>query len=186
MNTDCATVDIISILQYMAWEAFPKNTKRLIYVLNLFSAIPGLMYFINSVYSTNDTNRSGNKWLTTVFFVVFLIIIPIANFMHQTVVQRFTTAFKLSQTGLFCAVVNSIFYGLSLVKPVRTKMKEKIPNEVIGISILIIVLLAITLIYSYFLAETHFHKRVNHEMNLKFSKCFKSLQRKSKTHVSVP
>lgn len=110
--------------------------------MNLFGSLPGIFHFIESVYGENKPRNL----LSIIIFLLPLAIFPLINFTNQRFIKRFRTAFQLSQTGFFCAVINAIFYCFSLIKPLRDKFREIFKERfqgqlfILGIHVIVVVI----------------------------------------------
>lgn len=125
----CEIKEYTRILQNLIWRNMNRADRIFVYTLNIVMCLPGFFYFINTTYQdTNETaalNFFGKQTkFSIIAFVIALIVLPVINFTNQAIVQKFRFALRLSQTGLFCAIINSIFYSMSLNNSVKTTTRK--------------------------------------------------------------
>lgn len=156
--TECDDKKYTRILQNLLWRNISKNERRFIFFMNLFAAFPGYMYYITSVYENQKDDvpkpeptvgfMGKQTTLSVAIILITLVIIPIVNFSNQSRRQKFRFALRLSQSALFCAWINAIFYLLSLNEYMkkRTRMRFKSRNE--GLIFIGLILIGIILIYT--------------------------------------
>ena len=140
------------ILQNLIWRNMTRSDRIVVFILNLAFCFPGLMYYISSVY--DDDSRTTVKFegrqtsFTFIFFITTLVIIPLINFINQSFIQKFRFALRLSQTALFCAIINSLFYIASLFDRTKELTRKYLPTRTKGLSFFIICVVFILILYT--------------------------------------
>ncbi len=130
VEPECQIKEYTRILQNLIWRTMTRADRIVVYTLNIAMCLPGFFYFINTTYQDTNESTAALKFFgkqtkfSIIAFVVALIVLPVINFTNQAIVQKFRFALRLSQTGLFCAIINSIFYSMSLNNSVKTTTRK--------------------------------------------------------------
>lgn len=154
---DCDSKKYTRILQNLLWRNMSRGERQFIFVMNLFAAFPGFLYYISSVYDDKREGREsrqkpplsvfGNSTkLSVIILLLTVVIIPILNYTYQSRFQKFRFAHRLSQSALFCTWVNSIFYIFSLNNYMKEKTRKvfKTRNEaIIYIGMILITIMSV-------------------------------------------
>lgn len=151
-KSECDIHAYTRILQNLIWRNMTRSDRIVVFILNLAFCFPGLMYYISSVYE-NESKKTvefdgGRTSFTFFFFLITLIIIPLVNFFNQVYIQKFRFALRLSQTALFCAIINSIFYMASLFDGTKELTRKYLPTRTKGLRFFIICVVFILILYT--------------------------------------
>ena len=156
--TECDDKKYTRILQNLLWRNISRNERRFIFFMNLFAAFPGYMYFITSVYENLDDDNTKPELtvgflgkqttLSVAILLITLVIIPIVNFSNQSRRQKFRFALRLSQSALFCAWINAIFYLLSLNEYMKERTRKRFKTRNEGLIYIGLILIAVIAIYT--------------------------------------
>lgn len=158
VEPECQIHEYTRILQNLIWRNMKRNDRIIVFILNLFMCLPGFFYFINATY-TEDNSTAAVEFFgkqtsfSVIFFVVALIVVPIINFTNQAMVQKFRFALRLSQTGLFCAIINAIFYSMSLNDTIKQKTRNILKTRNIGIAFYSFCIFVAVLMFTVFNPE---------------------------------
>lgn len=150
----CEKQDIINIFQRYSWMMKTKQERILIVVLNCFSILPGILYFLNNVYG-----HKSDDW-AILFLIASQVLIPLINFGNQ-LRQGLTMAFKLSRTTFVCLLISSLFYVLSLSVDIKRAFRRSFPDRQVGAAVVVMFSMSVLFLYIVGFSELHYSKKTS-------------------------
>lgn len=155
--SQCEIQAYTRILQNLIWRNMTRKDRIVVFVLNMFACFPGFMYYISSVYDSESPREikflGKQTSFSLIFFIVTLVIIPLFNFYNQSRLQKFRFALRLSQTALFCALINSFFYIASLSDNAKETTRKYLPSRNKGLAFIATCIIFLIICYTTFNPE---------------------------------
>ena len=135
----------IPALQTKIWSSLSTNVKISIIIVNLLSALPGIIFFLTKTYNFKMTYFSS-------IFAISSIIIPILISSVQ-LRQNFIFGFKLSLSTIIASSISALFYLLSLNASIPSNYKKTLPQPIFGCGILLLTIVFFVTIYIHRYSE---------------------------------